>query len=204
MQISPSSVLFQPMKTCTKMTATYLLFTASCLLLPLSVSAQQTEPSLTPQSLRLPEVVITGIDRAQIQSVIAKVEPRLPLPIVTQTSRDRSEALVREGDKMSLSRLNQAEERYAQALELDPTNTTAYLRLGDVYRALNKSTEAADMYHKALAVSADHLEAHYKLGILYESQLQDRQQAIEQYRAYVQLGGTDTRVKIWLRDLERP
>jgi tetratricopeptide (TPR) repeat protein len=192
------------MKTCAKMTTTYLLFTVVCLLLPLPISAQQTEPSLTPQSLRLPEVVITGIDRAQIQSVIAKVEPRLPLPIVTQSSLDLSEALIREGDKLSLNRLSQAEERYAQALALDPTNTTAYLRLGDVYRALNKPPEAVDIYSKTLAVSADNLEAHYKLGMLYESQLQDRQQAIEQYRAYIQLGGADTRVKIWLRDLERP
>jgi len=204
MQISPSSGLFQPMKNCTKMSAMCLVLTACCLLLPLPLSAQQTEPALMPESLRLPEVVIIGNDRVQIQSVIAKVDPPLSLPMIMQSSLDRSEAFVREGDKLSLSRLSQAEERYAQALELDPTNTTAYLRLGDVYRALNKPAEAADMYHKALAVSADHLEAHYQLGILYESQLQDLQQAIEQYRAYVQLGGADTRVKIWLRDVERP
>jgi Flp pilus assembly protein TadD len=191
-----------PMGYCLLLTASCLLVTAYCFLVPTPVSAQQIELSITPEALRLPEVVITGIDRTKIQRMFPKV-PQSPPPVVKQSSLDLSESLVQEGDVLFLNRAGQGAEQYAKAIDLDPTNSTAYLRLGDVYRSLDKYVDAAETYQKALATSADNLEAHYKLGILYESQLQDLQQAIAHYRAYLRLGGSDTRVRIWLRDAER-
>jgi len=191
-------------------TASCLLLLASCLLLSVPVSAQEPGPAPTPaessamsESLRLPEVVITGIDRSKIQRLIPKVAPPSSLPVVTESSRDLSEALVQEGNRLSLSQARQAEERYTKAIERDPTNSTAYLRLGDVERAQGKYPEAAEAYQKALAISAGLLEAHYQLGILYESRLSNLQQAKEHYQKYLQLGGADHRVQIWLRDIEQ-
>jgi tetratricopeptide (TPR) repeat protein len=181
-----------------------LLLTACCLLFAGPISAQETEPSADSESLQLPEVVITGIDRSKIQRMIPKETVSLSsLPAITQSSRDLSEALTQEGDGLFINRTRQAEERYAKAIELDPTNSTAYLRLGDVYGSLNRYVDAAEVYRKALDISADNLEAHYKLGMLYEDQLQNLQQAIEHYRSYLQLGGSDRRVKVWLRNAER-
>ena len=186
------------MKRYRQITAYCLLLPAFCLLFSMTVSSQEI-PS---ESLRLPEVVITGIDQSIIQRPISKVVPQLPLPVVTQSSRDRSDKLVREGERLSLTQPRQAEKRYLQAVALDPTNSRAYLRLGDVYRALSRYDNAAEAYQKALDASTKLLEAHYKLGILYESPLGDTQKAIEHYQTYLQLGGADQRVKIWLKNLE--
>ena len=190
-----------------KKIATYcLLFTAYCLLLTacgllFSVSGLAQETS--PESLRLPEVVITGIDQSKIQRQLPKVILQTPLPVVPQSSHDRSDLLVQEGDTLYITRPEQAEKRYARAIALDPTNSRAYLRLGDVYRILTQYTAAVDAYQKALTVSANLPEAHYKLGILHESQLGNLQKAIEHYQAYLELGGSDPRVRIWLRNAER-
>ena len=120
-----------------------------------------------------------------------------------QSSRDSSDTLVRQGDTFSFTQPAKAEKYYVQALILDPTNSQAYLRLGDVYSTTGTYNAAAEAYQKALQVSENLLEAHYKLGILYERDLGDIQKVREHYQAYLQLGGTDQRVKIWLRNAER-
>jgi len=132
-----------------------------------------------------------------------EVVPREALPAIRQSSRDLSDSLVREGEILGANRARQVEEQYAKAVELDPTNSIAYLRLGDVYQSLNKYVDAAKAYRKAVDISQNSLEAHYRLGILYESRLHEIEQAIEHYRKYLQLGGSDKRVKIWLRNAER-
>jgi predicted TPR repeat methyltransferase len=202
-----------------KITIYCLLFTVYCLLLTAyclvpTAYCQEPELSLTPtptptpepepESLQLPEVVITGIDRSKFQRIVPKEEiSRESLPAITESSYDLADFLVHEGDVLGIGQVRRAEDRYAKAIELDPTNSTAYLRLGDVYQALNKYVDAAEAYQKALDVSAENREAHYKLGILYESRLQDTQKAIEHYQKYLQLGGSDQRVRIWLRNAER-
>ena len=159
---------------------------------------------ISTESLQLPEVVITGTDLSKIQREI----PMLPasqasLPFIELSSRDASEAQLSEGKLLAFVRPERAEEFYLRAIALDPENSGAYLQLADVYRAQGKVQAAADSYLKALELSENLLKAHYQLGILYESRLQDAAQAIEHYRAYLQFGGDDMRVKIWLRNLER-
>jgi tetratricopeptide (TPR) repeat protein len=198
------------MKSYKQITVYCLLLTVYCLLFTVPVLAQEPDPSPTPtpesepESLRLPEVIITGIDRSKFQRMIPKEEiHREALPLITESNRDLADSLIQEGDGLGIGQLRLAEERYAQAAELDPTNSSAYLRLGDVYQTLNKYIEAAKAYRKALDISQENREAYYKLGILYESHLQDLQKAIEYYQKYLQLGGSDRRVKIWLRNAER-
>ena len=189
-----------------KMSICCLLLVVFCFLAMTPISAQETAPAASPaapESLRLPEVVITGSDRSKIQRLIPKVAAPAALPVLTESSRDLAEALLREGDRLYPTQPRQAEERYAQSLALDPANTRAYLRLGDACRALSKFAEAAAAYQQALTLAANLTAAHYRLGLLYETRLQNPSKAIEHYQTYLRLGGADARVKIWLRDLQR-
>lgn len=157
----------------------------------------------TAESLRLPEVVITGIDRSKIQRIILKAAPQEELPTIFPSVHDQAAALLQQGDALSANQVRNAEEAYTQALSLDTGNLLAFLRLGDVYRFFHRYSEAADMYQKVLQCSPNHQEAHYKLGRLYEHQLRKVQQAVEHYEHYLQSGGTDRRVEIWLRHLSK-
>jgi tetratricopeptide (TPR) repeat protein len=158
------------------------------------------DASAPQESLRLPEVVITGMDRTKIQRLIPKVTPPATLPVVTTATRDQAEALIREGNRFLLTQPRQAEERYQQARALDPFNSRIYLRLGEVARLLGKPEEAIAAYRKAAELAPISLEAHYQLGLLAENR-QDWPQAREHYQKYLQLGGTDARVNFWLREL---
>ena len=177
-----------------------LLFSTFCFLFGKQVLAQE----ISAESLRLPEVVITGTDQSKIQRPIPKMSSsQFVLPVVMLSSRDDSNAHIKEGDLLILAQARRAEEFYVEAITFDPTNSPAFLRLGDTYRALHRYEAAAQAYLRALEISENLLEAHYQLGILYESQLNDMQKAIEHYQAYLQGGGADTRIKIWLRNIDR-
>ncbi|MBD3305923.1 tetratricopeptide repeat protein [candidate division KSB3 bacterium] len=155
------------------------------------------------ESLRLPEVVITGVDQTKLQRSIPKVVPQSPLPMITRSARSQADALIDEGNILSLTSPQQAETRYRQAIALDPTHSQAYLRLGDVYRAQHQDTDAVDAYQHAILLAPDLVAAHYHLGSLYDRRVKDPQQAIMHYQRYLQLDGTDHRVRIWLRNIER-
>ncbi len=170
-------------------------------LLGQEISLAQETPA---ESLQLPEVVITGTDRSKIHRAIPKIPAsQTALPFINVSSRDASEAQLSEGALLAFVRPQRAGELYLQAVALDLKNSSAYLHLADVYRAQGKYKAAADSYLKAIELSEKTLKAYYQLGILYESRLQDTARAIEHYRAYLQHGGDDMRVKIWLRNLER-
>ena len=175
----------------------------ACWLMSGLALAQDVEPPAGPESLRLPEVVITGIDRSKIQRMIPKVDLAPEFALIETTAQDRSEALVQQGDAAFLRQTRQAEELYAQAATLDPLSSAAYVRLGNAYRALERYMDAAEAYQQALALNAGLIDVHYQLGLLYEEHLQDAQQALEQYQLYAQAGGTDPRVSIWLRNITR-
>lgn len=177
-----------------------VVLTAALCLTPTASRAQEEETD--PESLRLPEVVITGVDRSKIQRMIPKVEPAAALPPITHTRRDEADLLLREGDALLTQQRRQAAERYAAALRRDPTHTAALLRLGEVNSLLKRYAEAADRYQQVLQMDPDNPEAHYRLGLLSETHLRDSRQAIRHYRAYLELGGADARVQIWLRNLE--
>jgi tetratricopeptide (TPR) repeat protein len=203
---TPCSLLPAP---CSLFPVTCFLLSAFCFLLSAAfmsemVFAQATEPEASAESLQLPLVVITGIDRSKVQRMLPKVNPRSDVPVIAESARDRSDAMVWEGELARNRQLLQAETQYVKAIKLDSRNSRAYLRLGDIYRAQNKYVEAATAYQDALHIQQNLPEAHYRLGLLYESHLQDLPKAIEHFQAYLQLGGSDRRVQIWLRDAARP
>lgn len=170
-----------------------------CLLSADRAAAQENAP----ESLRLPEVVITGIDESKIQRPIPKVE-LLPtsFSVVTTSCRDEADEFAQQAALAALLQPRRAEKLYQQAIAVDPDDTDAYARLGKTYQASGMYERAKDAYLMALARDASASEIHYALGILYDSHLRDPQQALEHYRAYLEHGGEDGRVKLWMRDIE--
>ena len=154
-------------------------------------------------SLRLPEVVITGVDESKIRRPIAKTD-MLPaaLPVMWSSCRDDAEKSLQEGAMVALAQPRKAEKFYQTAIALDPEQSMAFFRLGKAYQASKLYERAAEAYKKAVELSPDFAEAHYALGALYEGHLRDPQQALAQYRAYLKAGGTDARVNIWMREIE--
>lgn len=171
------------------------------LLVAFAAGAQ--ESSSAPESLQMPEVVITGIDRTVIQRALPKVEPNISAPVVTLAIRDLAEKMMQDGDVVFFTKPQQAEQHYKDALTLDPNYSMAYVRLGDAKRALLKYEAAADAYQQALGVAKDVSDAHYRLGILYETHLEMPQKAREHYQAYQESHGEDQRVRIWMRKIDR-
>ncbi len=155
------------------------------------------------ESLRLPEVVITGIEQLRIQRELPKVTLEMPLPVITESMSDRADTLAQEADRLALTQPQQAIKLYLQAILSDPQNSRAYLGLGNAYQASDQNDMAVAAYQKALTETTQYREAHYHLGILFERHEKDLSKAREHYRAYLDLGGIDQRVRIWLRNLEK-
>lgn len=176
------------------------LFVGACCLFPANRAVSQ---DTQPETLRLPEVVITGIDESKIQRPIPKVE-LLPasLPVMTTSCLDEADALAWQAALVALLQPRKAEKLYQQAIALDPEDTDAYARLGKTYQASGMYERAKDAYLKAIERDSGVSDMHYALGILYDSHLREPQKALEQYRAYLEHGGADTRVKLWMRELE--
>ncbi len=178
------------------------LCVGACCLLSANRAASQNNNS--PESLRLPEIVITGIDESKIQRPIPKVE-RLPasLPVIATSCQDEADELGRQAALAALLQPRRAEKLYQQAIAIDPEYTEAYVRLGKVYQASGMYERAKDAYVMAAGRDADASDIPYALGILYSSHLREPQKALEQYRAYLEHGGTDARVTLWIRELEQ-
>jgi len=150
-------------------------------------------------TLQLPEVVITGEDKAKVKRVLKKEVSLFPEATVLPTQGDRSRDLVKQGDLVYMTSKDQARTYYMEAIRVDPQNATAYLRLGDLEAHQGHYEQAAENYKKALQVRPDLAEAHYKLGILYDKRLKEVNLARSHYESYLQLGGKDPRVSYWLQ-----
>ena len=177
----------------------WLCVGACCLFSENRAAAQENAPG----DLRLPEVVITGIDESKIQRPLPKVELLPASFLVINTScRDEADDLAQQAALAALLQPRRAEKLYQQAIAVDPDDAEAYARLGKVHQASGMYERAKDAYLMALQRDAAASGIHYALGILYDSHLRDPQKALEHYRAYLEHGGTDARVKLWMRELE--
>ena len=178
----------------------WLCVGACCLFSENRAAAQENAPG----DLRLPEVVITGIDESKIQRPLPKVELLPASFLVINTScRDEADDLAQQAALAALLQPRRAEKLYQQAIAVDPDDAEAYARLGKVHQASGMYERAKDAYLMALQRDAAASGIHYALGILYDSHLRDPQKALEHYRAYLEHGGTDARVKLWMRELEK-
>ncbi len=84
--------------------------------------------------------------------------------------------------------------QFKAVIQLDPQHAEAHLNLGVLYANLNKLEDAEKEYKVALSLNSKLVEAYYNLGVFYEFYRKDTNQALTQYRKYVELGGKDERV----------
>jgi tetratricopeptide (TPR) repeat protein len=184
----------------------YLLFIVSFLKIGVVLAAETTEkpvekPSGKP-SIQLPEVIITGEDKIKVKRALEK--PTLPAleTKIPPGNGDASRDLVKQGDLASITNKEDALNYYQQAIQTDPQNFLAYLRLGDLYTRQGRYEVAAENYKKVVQINPKLIEVQYKLGILYDRYLKSAEQARTYYESYLKLGGKDQRVSYWLKRLQ--
>lgn len=126
-----------------------------------------------------------------LQSVTAR-EQRLSAPYV-----NLGIAYFRSGDE------KHAEESFLEALRAAPLDPIASNELAVLYRRQGRFDEARETYRDALQLHPDNLALIKNLGILCDLYLQDVNCALAQFAQYLNYQPDDSRVAIWVTDLER-
>ena len=73
---------------------------------------------------------------------------------------------------------------YQQAIEINPDNINAYLRLAKLHRIRGEFLQAQNIYAEALTIWPDFPEAHLNLGVLYDIYLNMPLRAQKHMEAY--------------------
>ena len=76
-----------------------------------------------------------------------------------------------------------------------PKHAEAHYTLGVIYVELKQYRTAVTEFEAALAARPDFREAYYSLGVCYEFYLPNIAKALEYYRQFLSLGGSDDRVQ---------
>src|SRR5690606_39007028 len=82
-------------------------------------------------------------------------------------------------------------ERFERARQLDPNLAETYSFMGQAHRRLSNHNRAEDLFKKAIELDQDNPDYHLQLGLLYHNNLEQPDDAIEQYNRYFDLGGQD-------------
>jgi tetratricopeptide (TPR) repeat protein len=96
-----------------------------------------------------------------------------------------AESWFQEGMELEAVSLQDAEEAYLRAVELDPTHSDAHVNLGRLLHQQGRITAAAEHYRLALEHSS-HATAAFNLGIALED-LGKQRSAIQAYRKAIEL-----------------
>jgi tetratricopeptide (TPR) repeat protein len=176
-----------------------LLILLSFLGIKVSSAAEPAEPP----GLKLPEIVITGEDKIKVKRKLEPPGSSTSEIRILPANGDKSRDLVKQGDLLYITDKDQARTYYMEAIQIDPKNATAYLRLGDLEVHQGNYQLAAENYEKAIQIDPNLVEAHYKLGVLYDKNLKNAALAKNHYDIYLRLGGKDQRVSYWLRRLSQ-
>jgi tetratricopeptide (TPR) repeat protein len=96
----------------------------------------------------------------------ARAALRLDRPAVNRGARSiRGDILVNSGNALrALGRVDDAVQRYEEALRLDPNLPAARFNLGGAYLQTNRFAEAADQFEQVLAIDPGNAAAHTGLG----------------------------------------
>lgn len=97
-----------------------------------------------------------------------------------------------------------AEERFRQAILVQPQNSIAYNQLGILLRTKGEFEASLKMYKKALDIDNDYALAHLNIGILLDLYLVKPAKALAHYHTYQKLTDKkDQKVAFWIVDLEQ-
>lgn len=90
-----------------------------------------------------------------------------------------------------------------EALRIDPGNAAALNQLGMLKRRQGDFVAAEAAYLKAVTAQPEYPLAHYNLGVLNELYLQQLDTALQHFERFLELGGEDKQVEMWVADLKR-
>lgn len=92
---------------------------------------------------------------------------------------------------------------FQKAAKANPQNFVALNWLGTLQRDAGDFAAAEAAYRAAIAANADYAPAHLNLAILYDLSLKRPADALDEYRAYQRIAGSDRLiVSAWIRELE--
>lgn len=81
------------------------------------------------------------------------------------------------------------------AVQYAPDNPDSFYTLGLVYEKRGEFKEAERAMLQALKVNAGYQDVYFSLGTLYADHLNDQAKAVEAFRRYLELGGTNARAR---------
>jgi tetratricopeptide (TPR) repeat protein len=81
------------------------------------------------------------------------------------------------------------------AVQHAPDNPDSHYTLGLIYEKRGSFAEAEQAMLQALKVNAGYQDVYFSLGTLYADHLKDQPKAVEAFRRYLELGGSDSRAK---------
>ncbi len=124
------------------------------------------------------------------QSVIDLLRAK---PNLTKEERDMlAEAYIKYGEvELLLDRPRTALDYFQLSLKYQPNNPESYYGLGQAYVKLNRYRAAEQEYKKAIKAAPENPKYYLGLGILYHNFLKELDNAVENYRKYIRLGGPD-------------
>jgi tetratricopeptide (TPR) repeat protein len=89
------------------------------------------------------------------------------------------------------------------AISIDPDSAIAHCNLGEIYKHLELYDEAIRELQEAERLDPDLPDTFINFGIIYDDYLVDDKKALEYYRKYLELGGSDEQVQKWMAEIER-
>jgi cytochrome c-type biogenesis protein CcmH/NrfG len=101
----------------------------------------------------------------------------------------------------NLGRMDQAEQAYRRAVDVDPDSADAWFRLGCV-QALRRPQDAAESFRRTIALKPDHALAHFNLGHRLR-ELGDAAGAADEFRAALRARPDYAPARDALRELEK-
>ncbi|RJP70781.1 MAG: tetratricopeptide repeat protein [Candidatus Abyssobacteria bacterium SURF_17] len=96
-----------------------------------------------------------------------------------------------------------AAEALKEALAVDPENAVAHCNLGEIYKHLHLYDDALRELKLAERLNPNLPDTYINMGIIYDDYVVDDQKALQYYRKYLELGGTDKQVLEWISVLEK-
>jgi tetratricopeptide (TPR) repeat protein len=111
----------------------------------------------------------------------------------TTEATSSTDNLVEDGlEAQGAGRLDEAREKYLQAIDEDPTNKLAYYNLGVIYQQLNAVDEARQAYERAIEIDSTYKPALFNLAVLESAPDPTRAEAL--YRRLLELNQEDANV----------
>lgn len=90
------------------------------------------------------------------------------------------------------------------AVKHAPSNPDSHYTLALVHEKQGQHAEAERAFLEALKTKPDYADVYLSLGLLYEDHLKNGDKAAEAYRRYQELGGTNSRASLFLRQHAAP